>query len=62
MTRTNHPDVEALLAQLAASAAEIAALKAEKEALSQRVSVLEEELRLAQQHRFAPRSEKHTRM
>ncbi|TDR27721.1 IS66 family transposase [Aquamicrobium defluvii] len=59
MTRTNHPDVEALLAQLAASAAEIAALKAEKEALSQRVSVLEEELRLAQQHRFAPRSEKH---
>lgn len=52
MTRTNPPDVEALLAQLAANAAEIAALKA-------RVSTLEEELRLAQQHRFGPSSEKH---
>ena len=41
MTRTNPPDVEALLAQLAANAVEIAALKA-------RVSTLEEELRLAQ--------------
>ena len=52
MTRTNPPDVEALLAQLAANAVEIAALKA-------RVSTLEEELRLAQQHRFGPSSEKH---
>ncbi|MGO7770629.1 hypothetical protein ACC736_37330, partial [Rhizobium ruizarguesonis] len=48
-----------LMAQLAANAAEIAALKAEKEALSARVIKLEEELALAQLHRFAPRSEKH---
>jgi transposase len=47
------------MAQLAANAAEIAALKAEKEALSQRVVKLEEELALARLHRFAPRSEKH---
>ncbi|RAS03242.1 transposase [Ensifer adhaerens] len=47
------------MAQLAANAAEIAALKAEKEALSQRVVKLEEELALARRHRFAPRSEKH---
>src|SRR3954466_5373545 len=59
MTRTGEPDVAELMAQLAASAAEIAALKAEKEALSRRVIKLEEELALARLHRFAPRSEKH---
>ncbi|ASY67175.1 transposase [Sinorhizobium fredii] len=59
MTRTGEPDVAELMAQLAANAAEIAALKTEKEALSQRVVKLEEELALARLHRFAPRSEKH---
>jgi transposase len=59
MTRAGEPDVAELMAQLAANAAEIAALKAEKEALSQRVVKLEEELALARLHRFAPRSEKH---
>lgn len=54
MTQTGEPDVAELMAQLAASAAEIAALKAEKEALSQRVAKLEEELVLAKLHRFAP--------
>ena len=47
------------MALLAANAAEIAVLKAEREALAQRVLKLEEELALAQLHRFAPRSEKH---
>ena len=46
------------MALLAANAAEIAALKAEREVLAQRVFKLEEELALAQLHRFAPRSEK----
>jgi hypothetical protein len=59
MIRAGEPDVAELMAQLAANAAEIAALKAEKEALSQRVVKLEEELALARLHRFAPRSEKH---
>lgn len=59
MTPANHLSIEALLAQLVANASEIAALKADKEALSARVSTLEEELRLARQHRFAPKSEKH---
>jgi transposase len=59
MNRTGEPSVAELMAQLAANAAEIAALKAEKEALSQRVVKLEEELALARLHRFAPRSEKH---
>ena len=59
MTRTGTPDVAELMALLAANAAEIAALKAEKDALAQRVFKLEEELALAQLHRFAPRSEKH---
>src|SRR5689334_3402936 len=59
MTRASEPSVAELMAQLAANAAEIAALKAEKEALSQRVVKLEEELALAKLHRFAPRSEKH---
>jgi transposase len=59
MTQTGEPSVAELMAQLAANAAEIAALKAEKEALSQRVVKLEEELALARLHRFAPRSEKH---
>ena len=59
MTRTGEPSIAELMAQLAASAAEIAALKAEKEALSLRVVKLEEELALARLHRFAPRSEKH---
>lgn len=58
MKRTGPPTVEELMAQLAASAAAIAALTAEKEALSQRVVKLEEELALARLHRFAPRSEK----
>ncbi|MBB2830565.1 UNVERIFIED_ORG: hypothetical protein GGD51_000666 [Rhizobium esperanzae] len=58
MTRTGEPSIAELMAQLAANAAEIAALKAEKEALSQRVVKLEEELALAKVHRFAPRSEK----
>jgi transposase len=55
---TDKPTVADLLAQLAASTAEIAALKAEKEALAQRVFKLEEELALAHSHRFAPRSER----
>jgi transposase len=59
MVRAGDPDVAALIAQLAANAAEIAALKAEKEALSLWVVKLEEELALAKLHRFAPRSEKH---
>ncbi|MBX5212595.1 IS66 family transposase [Rhizobium sp. NZLR11] len=59
MNRTGEPSLAELMAQLAANAAEIAALKAEKEALSQRVVKLEEELALARLHRFAPRSEKH---
>jgi transposase len=59
MTRTGTPDVAELMALLAANTAEIAALKAEKDALAQRVFKLEEELALAQLHRFAPRSEKH---
>jgi len=58
MKRTGTPTVEELMAQLAARAGAIAALKAEKEALSQRVVKLEEELALARLHRFAPRSEK----
>ena len=44
MTRTGEPDVAELMAQLAANAAEIAALNAEREALSQRVVKLKEEL------------------
>lgn len=60
MIRTSKPTVEDLMAQLAASAAEITALKVEKEALTQRVVKLEEELALALLHRFAPRSEKRT--
>lgn len=59
MIRSGEPSIAELMAQLAANAAEIAALKAEKEALSARVIKLEEELALAQLHRFAPRSEKH---
>jgi transposase len=59
MNRTGEPDVAELMAQLAAHAAEIAALKAERQALSQRIVKLEEELALARLHRFAPRSEKH---
>ncbi|MGO7388688.1 IS66 family transposase, partial [Rhizobium ruizarguesonis] len=59
MIRSGEPSIAELMAQLAANAAEIAALKAEKEALSQRVVKLEEELALARLHRFAPRSEKH---
>lgn len=59
MTRPGTPTVEELMALLAANAAEIAALKAEKDILAQRVFKLEEELALAQLHRFAPRSEKH---
>jgi transposase len=59
MNRTGTPDVAELMALLAANAAEIAVLKAEKDALAQRVFKLEEELALAQLHRFAPRSEKH---
>ena len=47
------------MALLAANAAENAALRAERDALAQRVFKLEEELALAQLHRFAPRSEKH---
>ncbi|MBR1019240.1 IS66 family transposase [Bradyrhizobium viridifuturi] len=58
MNRTGEPSVAELMAQLAANAAEIAALQAEKEALSQRVLKLEEELALARLHRFAPKSEK----
>lgn len=59
MNRPGEPTVEELMAQLAANAAEITALKAEKEALSQRIVKLEEELALARLHRFAPKSEKH---
>ncbi len=49
---------EALTALLAAHAAEIAALKAENETLAQRITHLEEQLRLERLHRYAPRSEK----
>lgn len=56
MNRTGNPGVEDLMALLAANAAEIA-LKAEKEALAQRIFMLEEEMTLARLHRFAPRSE-----
>ena len=59
MNRTGEPSIAELMAQLAVNAAEIAALQAEKEALSQRVLKLEEELALARLHRFAPKSEKH---
>ena len=59
MNRAGTPTVAELMALLAAHTAEIAALKAEREALSQRISKLEEELALARLHRFAPRSEKH---
>lgn len=59
MNRAGTPTVTDLMALLAANAVEIAALKAEREALAQRVFKLEEELALAQLHRFAPRSEKH---
>ncbi|MCW5712014.1 IS66 family transposase [Shinella sp.] len=52
MTGPDTPDVAELMALLAANAAEIAGLKA-------RIFRLEEELALAQLHRFAPRSEKH---
>jgi len=52
MTPTGEPSIAELTAHLAANAAEIAALKAEKEALSQRVVKLEEELALARLHRF----------
>ena len=60
MTRAGTPDVAELMALLAANAAENAALRAERDALAQRVFKLEEELALAQLHRFAPRSEKRT--
>lgn len=50
MTGPDTPDVAELMALLAANAAEIAGLKA-------RIFRLEEELALAQLHRFAPRSE-----
>src|SRR5215207_195962 len=59
MTRADTPDVAELVALLAANAAENAALRVERDALEQRVFKLEEELALAQLHRFAPRSEKH---
>ncbi|MDR3388628.1 MAG: transposase, partial [Rudaea sp.] len=49
---------EELTALIAAHAAEIAALKAENETLAQRVTHLEEQLRLERLHRYAPRSEK----
>jgi len=49
---------ETLQALIAAHAAEITALKAENEKLAQRVSDLEEQLRLERLHRYAPRSEK----
>lgn len=49
---------EALKALIAAHAAEIETLKAENETLAQRVTHLEEQLRLERLHRYAPRSEK----
>src|SRR3984957_4832725 len=49
---------EELKALITAHAAEIAALKAENEKLAQRVTHLEEQLRLERLHRYAPRSEK----
>jgi transposase len=49
---------ETLQALIAAHAAEIMALKAENKKLAQRVSDLEEQLRLERLHRYAPRSEK----
>ena len=59
MTPAGTPTVAELMALLAANAAENATLRAERDALAQRVFKLEEELALAQLHRFAPRSEKH---
>jgi transposase len=59
MTRAGTPTVVELMALLAANAAENAALRSERDALEQRVFKLEEELALAQLHRFAPSSEKH---
>jgi len=56
MSRT--PTAKYLEALIAAHAAEIAALKAENEKLAQRVTHLEEQLRLERLHRYAPRSEK----
>ena len=58
MTPAGTPTVADLMALLAANAAENATLRAERDALAQRVFKLEEELALAQLHRFAPRSEK----
>jgi transposase len=52
MIRPGEPDVEELLAR-------IAALQAENRQLTERVVKLEEELALARLHRFAPKSEKH---
>jgi transposase len=52
MIRPGEPDVEELLAR-------IAALQAENRQLTERVVKLEEELVLARLHRFAPKSEKH---
>lgn len=52
------PTIAELMALLAANAAENATLRADRDALAQRVFKLEEDLALAQLHRFAPRSEK----
>lgn len=52
MIRPGEPDVEELLAR-------IAALQVENRQLTERVVKLEEELVLARLHRFAPKSEKH---
>ena len=49
---------EKLQALIAAHATEIATLTAENEKLAQRVTHLEEQLRLERLHRYAPRSEK----
>ena len=55
---TREVTTEALTALIAAHTAESATLKAENEKLAQRISHLEEQLRLERLHRYAPRSEK----
>lgn len=57
-TLSRKPTTHELEALIAANAAEIAALKAENEKLAQRILHLEEQLRLARLHRYAPKSEK----
>jgi transposase len=58
MMMSRVPTTKDLEALIAANAAEIAALKAENKDLAQRVTTLEEQLRLERLYRYAPRNEK----